>query len=985
MYKNFTFFLAVFLVSMRISAQNAADTWSQAINLSAFLTNNTTPVSTPLYSNVGATAEMGLAGVTCFSESDYGDTILVDNSIWFEFQGNGLAYKIQSAPCNAGANYLDGGDTQMALYEDSGSNLTPMSCNEDLGYSTFGDFRAGVVVTTQIGSNYRLMVDGFGGASGSFCLVFSPTVVNDDCATAADISSNFGQPIDTVSLSAIFENTTATTSTSDPSTGFDCFYESNGPTLENTTFYTFVGDGNYYQIETADCAGVTDYNDDTQMAIYQGSGCNFATPIACNEDFGGDYHAGIRLLTVPGQQYVMMIDGWGGNTGEFCVSVTRLQPIGCADAVFGAAADNDVNICFDGSVTLSLDSATTVVPNLGISGFSWLISSAPFPAAYAGAPEDFQDYITETGLFGVYYDFPIVNDPADPIPAGTYYITPYMTADNGAGAAICHLYGATIVLHAFDELMPLTGNSAVSAATAAGNDGSISLVITGGSSSYTYLWSNNSTTQNQTGLAAGSYSVTVSDISGCVAPVILTINVPQAGLIANDECANAANISAYFGQPIGMASVTPIYNNEGATASASDPTSGYDCFSEGPSTLDNTTFYEFTGDGNFYQISTVPCPGVANYNDDTQIAIYEGSACNYGQSVTCNDDLFADGQPDYRAGTSLITVPGQQYIMMIDGWDGTAGDFCIEITQIQPVGCAQAQLGAAEVDELNLCFDGTATFILDGNATVVPNVGPIAGFTWVISSEPYPAGYSLSPDNLPGFLGYTGIAPIYYDFPIENDPANPIPQSTYFITPYLVSGATQVGLDPIGTTGGCTIYGPSLTLNTFEELPPLASTSTVLPAIIPNNNGSIVLNVTGGSDIYSYEWSNGKTTANIGGLAAGVYKVTVTDFSGCTPDLILTFTVQSIVETENLPNVLSLQMMPNPTNGPLNFSIQLVDNQPVMVKLVNSLGQIIDQQKMNESEKMDGSFDLSHQSAGVYFLRFDIGTRTAERRIVLVK
>ena len=48
-------------------------------------------------------------------------------------------------------------------------------------------------------------------------------------------------------------------------------------------------------------------------------------------------------------------------------------------------------------------------------------------------------------------------------------------------------------------------------------DGSISLLVSGGTPPYTYLWSNGATTANLTNLAGGLYTVTVTDANGCTA------------------------------------------------------------------------------------------------------------------------------------------------------------------------------------------------------------------------------------------------------------------------------------------------------------------------------------------------------------------------------------------------------------------------------------------------------------------------------------
>ena len=66
------------------------------------------------------------------------------------------------------------------------------------------------------------------------------------------------------------------------------------------------------------------------------------------------------------------------------------------------------------------------------------------------------------------------------------------------------------------EPLDIILTSVVTWVSSAGNDGAVDLTVTGGTPGYSYLWSNSATTEDISGLTAGSYTVVVTDTNNCI-------------------------------------------------------------------------------------------------------------------------------------------------------------------------------------------------------------------------------------------------------------------------------------------------------------------------------------------------------------------------------------------------------------------------------------------------------------------------------------
>jgi len=397
---------------------------------------------------------------------------------------------------------------------------------------------------------------------------------------------------------------------------------------------------------------------------------------------------------------------------------------------------------------------------------------------------------------------------ASALAAGTY--TADITDANGCGVA------ATFSITQ-PPALTLTLSSVPS--TCGANNGSALSAVNGGTGAYTYTWApSGGNAAGSSGLAAGNYSLAVSDANGCL--LVDTISVVNTG---------GASVS------ISSSSVTCNGSSNGtATANASGGAGSYT--------------YSWTPSGG----SSATASGLAagNYT----ITVTDGAGCISTATTTINQpapitatlmpgDVSCFGGND---GSIATTVNGGTGAYSYS-WSPAGG------TSASP-GSLSAGVYSVDITDGNGCIASFSTTINQPSQLSI-----ITGSTQV-SCNGGNNGSALS-------IGSGGTGPYTYSWTpggMTTPAANGVPAGTYSVQ--------------VTDSKGC-VQNASVIVS---EPAAISGSVAVAPASCGLNNGTATVTASGGTGAYSYSWSpSGGTNNSASGLAPGNYTVTITDANNC--------------------------------------------------------------------------------------------------------
>ncbi|MBL6685065.1 MAG: gliding motility-associated C-terminal domain-containing protein, partial [Flavobacteriaceae bacterium] len=450
--------------------------------------------------------------------------------------------------------------------------------------------------------------------------------------------------------------------------------------------------------------------------------------------------------------------------------------------------------------------------------------------------------------------------------AGTYTLTVTENiATNPYDSSIVYKCSKTFTeTFTITEPDALTSSASVTNIDCNGNDnGSIDLSVAGGTANYTYAWTktgNNSysaTTQDLSDLSPGTYNVTITDANDCTATNSFTISEPteliiaDAGLSTEIACfgdngqirvnITQGSVANYTYALYQGNSVIQTTTNSNLNHTFSAPAGTYKvrvtdangCFKE----TSNITLTQPTNPLSITtdSISNISCKGQSDGSIDLSVA---GGTANYTYAWT------KTGDNSYSATSQDLSSlsPGTYNVAITDANNCTISE----------------EFVITEPDELSV----TGSISNNNGFGITCNGANDGSIDLSVSGGTANYSYSWSTNNGSGLSinskDQTGLGPGIYNVTVTD--ANNCSETKSF-----------------------TITEPDEL--TFTEI--ISDTNGFEISCNDANDGSININPSGGTGVYTYNWStsNGfginQGQRNQSNLGPGVYTLRLSDSNGC--------------------------------------------------------------------------------------------------------